>query len=92
MGKNDSEYTAASIRVLSGAEILERFDWAKIGSLAEQYGKDPEWIERGFQACVDAGVHETYFIRRYLQGDKSMPAHEGVEEAYRQRYVRRARG
>lgn len=92
MDKNDSSYTSASIRVLSESEILERFDWAKIGSLAEQFNKDPEWIDRGFRACVEAGVHETYFIRRYLEGDKSVPAHEGVEEAYRQLFVRKAHG
>ena len=90
--KNEQSYTAASIRVLGAHEILERFDWAKIGSLTEQYGKDAAWIERGFQACLEAGVHESYFIQRYLVGDKSVPRHEGVEEAYRDLFVRKSHG
>ena len=88
--ENTQSYTASSIRVLREAEILERFDWAKIGSLAAQYGKDEGWIRKGFTACTEAGVHESYFIRRYLEGDKTVPAHEGVEEAFRRLFVRKS--
>jgi hypothetical protein len=90
--ENTQSYTASSIRVLKEAEVLERFDWAKIGALAEQYGKSEEWIRKGFTACTEAGVHESYFVRRYLEGDKTVPAHEGVEEAFRRLFVRRAHG
>ena len=88
--ENKQSYTASSIRVLKEAEILERFDWAKIGSLAAQYGKPEEWIRKGFTACTEAGVHESYFVRRYLEGDKTVPAHEGVEEAFRRLFMRKS--
>ena len=75
-------YTADSIRVLPEDDVVERFDWAKVGALAAQYNRDEGWIRRGLSACEAAGVAPRYFIQRYLDGDKTVPRHEGVEAAF----------
>lgn len=74
-------YDASSIRVLSDAEIEARFEWAKVGALAAKYRKDPGWIARGLTACEWAGRDPSYFIRRYLDGDKSVPLDPDVNAA-----------
>ena len=83
-----NKYNASSIRILRDEEVLE-FEWAKIGSLAAEYGKDAAWIRRGFEACQHSGVSEAYFVTRYIRGDKSIPFHPGVEAAFRDLFVRR---
>jgi len=75
------DYTASSIKILSDSEILEAFDWAKVGHLATQYNRDSDFIERCLQACARVGVNHSYFIGRYLEGDKTIPLHEGVNAA-----------
>lgn len=84
-----SDYTASSIRVLKDQDILQ-FEWARVGALAAQYGKDQGWVRKGIEACQFAGVSEDYFIGRYILGDKSIPRHEGVEEAFRNQFLRRS--
>lgn len=84
----EKSYTAKNIKILEAEDILEKFDWAKLGALAEQYNAPVEWIERGFNACQQAGVDFEYFIDRYLKKDKTVPFHEGVDEAYRDLYLR----
>lgn len=86
--RSPQDYTAKDIRILSDEDIIEKFDWAKIGSLSEQYKAPTEWIERGFMACDRAGVPVEYFIDRYLKKDKEVPFHEGVDEAYRELFLR----
>lgn len=80
-----NDYTAASIRVLRDDEIVQRFEWAQVAALAEQYRRDAGWVRRGLEACAAAGVAPGYFIRRYLDGDRSVPKHEGVEAAFIER-------
>lgn len=75
-------YDASSIRVLRDDEIADRFDWAKIGALASEFGVSEEWVRRGFAACREAGVPEQYFIERYLRKNP-IPEHEGVTAAYK---------
>lgn len=75
------EYNASRIKILSHEEILDAFDWAKVGHLAAQYNRDPDFIERGLQACARVGVHHSYFVGRYLDGDKTIPFREDVNEA-----------
>lgn len=84
MSDDPASYTAADIRVLTAAEVNERWDWAKAGALALHYRRDEGWIGRGLAACRSAGVAEAYFIRRYLDGDRSLPEHEGVTEAFKE--------
>jgi hypothetical protein len=91
MPDETESYTAASIRILNADEVVERFEWAQIGELAAQYGKDPEWIERGFRACDTAGVGHEYFVDRYLRRDTTVPLHEGVQEAFLNLFVRKAK-
>jgi len=81
MTEQHPEYTASSIKILTDEQVLEAFDWAKIGALAAQYHRDPDYIERGLQACARVGVHYSYFVRRYLEGDKTVTLHEGVNAA-----------
>lgn len=80
-----SGYNAASIRVLRDEEVVWEFEWAQAAALAEQYRRDARWIQRGLEACTVAGVAPGYFIRRYLDGDRSIPKHGGVEAAFIER-------
>ena len=76
-------YDAESIRILTPTEVTEQFEWAAIGALAHQYGVPVKLIERGFAACAQVGVDPSYFVRRYLDGVKSVPFREDVDAAYR---------
>jgi hypothetical protein len=40
-------------------------------------------VERGFSACAQVGVDPSYFVQRYLAGDKTVPFEEDVDAAYR---------
>ena len=86
----EDHYNASCIRVMSDAELVEAFDWAKATALSIQYGKDPQWIERGLAACQAVGVSGHYFIQRYLVGDKSVPRHEDVDAAFREMWIEKA--
>lgn len=57
--------------------------WASVEALADRYGKPSEWIARGLDACYVAGIGPGYFIRRYLDEDRSIPRHEGGEAAFK---------
>ena len=81
MSEQPSEYTAASICVLPPPEAIERFAWLKAEELSARTGKPIDWIRRGLQACEQSGVGHDYFIRRYLDGDRSAPRNPDVEEA-----------
>ncbi len=81
-----SGYNAHSIKVLKDEEILQ-FEWAMVGHLANQYGKDEGWIRRGIQACQHVGVNESYFIDRYVREDKSVPFRVDVQEAFRELHL-----
>jgi hypothetical protein len=74
-------YTASSIQILPAPEAIEKFAWLKAESLAARTGKPIDWIKRGLQACEQSGVGHDYFIRRYLDGDRSAPRNPDVEEA-----------
>lgn len=65
-------------------DLEERWEWLKAGNLANQYKRDEKWITRGLQACREVGVSPDYFIRRYLDGDKSVPLREDVDAVFRQ--------
>jgi hypothetical protein len=75
-------YTAANIRILSGPELVDRFDWAKAGQLAEKYSLPLDHVERGLQACRESGVDPEYFVRRYLDKDKTVERRPEVEDAF----------
>ena len=87
----DDGYSAKDIKILSDMEVIDRFDWAKVGALAAQYNRPAEWIERGLGACAEVGVSPDYFIRRYLDGDKTVPRHDGVDAAFRTLYVEKSK-
>ena len=80
-------YDATSIRILSEDEIDEAFDWAKATALSIKYGGDPNWILRGLVACQSVGVASTYFIHRYLEKNREIPFHEGVDAAFRELWL-----
>lgn len=74
-------YDASTIRVMETREVIEAFVWAKAGELSARSGKSVDWIRRGLEACERAGVPHTYFIRRYIDGDKSVMLNPDVNEA-----------
>jgi len=76
-------YDADAIKILAPTEVTEKFEWAEIGGLAHQYGMSAKLIQRGFAACAQVGVDPSYFVRRYLAGDKTVPFDPAVDEAYR---------
>ena len=77
----DDGYNASSIKILT-ADVLEKFDWAKVGELAHKYKRDPKWIDLGLEACRAAGESPDYFIGRYLEKD-GRPKNSLVEQSYR---------
>lgn len=72
-------YSAKNIKILSNSEILDVAPWIAAETLAAKYGKDVDFIRRGLEACKLADVEQGYFIRRYLEGDKSVPKNDAVE-------------
>lgn len=72
-------YDASCIRVLGGGEALAMTPWLAPETLAAKYGKDVDFIRRGLQACRNADVDIGYFVRRYLEGDRSVPKNDSVE-------------
>jgi len=53
--------------------------WATAVALAEKYTRSVEWIERSLEACELASAPYEYFVRRYLDGDKTIPLNEDVD-------------
>lgn len=79
------DYTAASIHIATDEEILDRWDWAKVGHWARLYCVPDEWLERALEACRRAGVEPEYIERRYLKRDGYLePRRPEVDEAMRQ--------
>lgn len=80
-----NDYSASSIRVLTQAEIVDKFEWANVGFLAEQYPlANIVFIRRGIEACRRCSVDPSYFIHRYLDKDATIPLNRDVEAAYRE--------
>lgn len=82
--RSDGSYTSSSIAVLSDSEVRSdpKFDWEWAQALAQEYCRNPEWIERGIAACHEVGVDPQYFIGRYLLR-KPIPMNKEVDEAFR---------
>lgn len=78
-----NDYTADNIVILPMAEVAERFSWAKVEQLAQQYNRPNSWIANGLKACERAGVPDDYFIDRYLR-KQPIPMREDVNEAMRE--------
>ena len=76
-----ASYSASSIQILPAPEAIEKFAWLKAEELAARTGRPVDWIKRGLQACEQAGVGHDYFIRRYLDKDRSAPRNADVEAA-----------
>lgn len=79
---NTQEYNASSIRILKPEEAEQRFEWLRAENLATQYSKPLEFVERGIEACRRASVDLDFFIKRYLEGDKSGEKNILLEEAF----------
>lgn len=86
-----TNYTADSIKVLTHEQTTARFEWLEAATLAAEYGRPLAYVKRGLEACNRAQVPHTYFVERYLRGDKSVPRHEGADEAMRD-IIREQRG
>ncbi len=77
-------YTAANIYIAKDEEIIDRWDWAKVGHWAQQYRVPAEWLERAVEACRRAGVAPEYVEQRYLRQDPDVPLDEAVDAAMRE--------
>jgi hypothetical protein len=80
---NTDTYDEHSIQILTQPEVAEKFEWAEIGALARQYKTPIKLIQRGFAACAQVGVDPSYFVQRYLAGDRSVPLDPAVDAACR---------
>lgn len=76
--KEKDGYTADNIKILSDQEVLDDVPWVVHHSLANQYSRPLEFIQRGLEACRLSGVSSAYFINRYLEGDKTVPVNDAV--------------
>jgi hypothetical protein len=78
-------YTSSSIIVLSNTEVRSdsRFDWEWAQELAQEFRRDPEWIDRGIRACREAGADPQYFIDRYLHHEP-IPMNHDVDRVFRE--------
>ena len=76
-------YSASSIRVLPDKEFCRRFDWAGDDELVRRHPHKPEsFIRRLCEACRLSGYPGDLAIRRYLEGDKSVPVTEEMVAVY----------
>jgi hypothetical protein len=81
----NTSYTAANIRVAKDAEIIDAWDWAKVGHWCHVYGCHAEWLARAVEACRRAGRDPGYIERRYLQGLRDEePFDQAVDAAMRE--------
>lgn len=71
-------YDASSITLPSDEELLQKTPWLMAETIAHKYNRDQAFIERGIEACQLAGVSVDYFIKRYLEGDKTIPENKEV--------------
>ena len=80
-----NEYTASSIEIRDHSVDI----WSSAIALSEKYERSVEWIEAGLLACELCGIGHDYFIRRYLDDDKTIPLNHDVNkisaEAQKQR-------
>ena len=77
-------YNASSIHIASDEEILDRWDWAKVGHWAHQYRVPESWLSRALEACRRAGRDVEYIRDRYLRQVASVPLDEAVDAAMRE--------
>lgn len=73
-------YSAANIKI----EEDPQFDYLKIRELSEKYNRPEVFVKRGFEACRLARVDPSYFIQRYLDGDRSIPVNQDVADISRE--------
>jgi len=76
------EYNADSIKILDPKQAEQRFEWLQAENLAAQYSKPLEFVERGIEACRRSSTDISFFIQRYLEGDKSGEKNILLEEAF----------
>ena len=67
-------YDASNIKIMPYSNNL----WSSSVSLANIYCKPIGFIQRGLEACRLARVEQSYFIKRYLDDDKSVPLNSEV--------------
>lgn len=76
-------YDADSIKILTDEQVNEKFGWMKSDTLAKKYHKDETWVANGLEACRRCGLEPDYFIERHLEGNKTIPKNELIDEAFR---------
>ena len=78
---NDT-YTANNIKVLHDLHD-EKYDWVLVKTIAHEYNKPVELVERSVKACRIAGVSPQYFIDKYIL-HKTLPIDDAVQHASRE--------
>lgn len=74
------KYNASSITIRKDA----KFDWEIVASLSLKYPLiDSDFIKRGIQSCRESDTDIDYFIKQYLDGDKSIPINKAMDQAHR---------
>ena len=84
-------YSAASIRILSAAEVAESQPWVLAQTLAAEYRQPIEFVERLLETCRLSGWPVSAAIARYLEGDRSVPILPDVGAVHAETVRRHAR-
>jgi len=79
---NTQEYNADSIKILDHKQAEQRFEWLQAENLSIKYSKPLEFVQRGIEACRRSSTDLSFFIQRYLEGDKSGEKNILLEEAF----------
>lgn len=66
-------YDHTNIKILSEEE-LNQFDFIYVQELANEYHKDPRFIQRGLEAARLSNYPIEDWIQRYLKHDLATPA------------------
>lgn len=86
----DQEYNAASIKVLKQSDCEDKWDWAKLGRLSDEYGVPLPCLELAVESCHLAGVEFQYYIDKYLK-KIDLPINKELTYIYNELMVKRRR-
>jgi hypothetical protein len=87
------DYGSASIKILDDTEALERFPWLEAEGIAAQYSQPLDFVKRLLETCRLSGWPVEHAIKRYFEGDTSVPVPLEVRPVHRdvvKRYFSRA--
>jgi len=77
--KASADYTSKNIKIMK----LSDFDFSHAHDLCHAFQRPLVFVQRGLEACRSAGIDKSFFINRYLIGDKTTQKNPKVEAALR---------